>query len=360
MRLEQTMTKPVARILGTLALLNLTACTIPHGADGSSSGGPVVGSPGTPYGNLSRPATPETAKEPALPNAGIELVQDADRLKAEGKVEDALAQLERAVAVNPRLTVAYIAAGDIHREAGDYVSAEQKYAQAARVEPGSFDAQYLHGLALQVLNRIGESVRAYLRALSIRPDDFNANLNLATAYLQLGEPAQGLPYARRAQTLKPDDGAARSNLGAIYAALGRYDEAIIEFQQAAEVTQLSPPLLLNLADALGRVGRYAEMAATLKQVISLEPTPVAWERLGSAQFRQKQYTDALASFNKALEIDPNHYPALNGVGVSLLNQYLWTGGKDRSLKDEALRSLRRSLQIERRQPKILELVTRYS
>jgi tetratricopeptide (TPR) repeat protein len=338
-----------ANHLLTLAVgLTLSGCTMPNSA---------VRQP-----RASQPANQSSNEPTTLPasNAGIDLVKDAEKLKGEGRLDEALAQLEKAVAENPRLTIAYITAGDIHREAGDYISAEEQYGKAATVEPGNFDAQYLHGLALQVLNRIGDAVRAYLRALAIRPDDFNANLNLGTAYLQLGEPAQGLPYAQRAIALKSDDGAARSNLGSIYAALGRYDEAIIEFQQAAEVTQLTPPLLLNLADALGRVGRYPEMAATLKQVIALEPTPVAWERLGSAHFRQKQYDLAIQSFRKSLEIDPNHYPALNGVGVCLLNQYLWTGGKDRTLKDDALRSLRRSLQIESRQPKILELVSRYS
>lgn len=303
---------------------------------------------------------PATAPEAAAPAGGIDLVERAKSLDQAGDATGALAELERAIAENPRLTVAYLAAGDIHRRAGDYARAESQYAKAAEIEPGNFDAQYLHGLVLQVMNRLSDAVRAYLRALQIRPDDFDANLNLATAYLQLGEPSQGLPFAQKALELRPADGAARANLGSIYAALGRYDEAVVEYQQAAELTELSPPLLLNLADALGRVGRHAEMAATLEQVIALQPSAVAWERYGSAHFRLRRYDEALRGFRKSLEIDANHYPALNGIGVCLLNQYLWGGGKDITLRDEALRVLRRSLQIERRQPRIVELITRYS
>jgi tetratricopeptide (TPR) repeat protein len=295
----------------------------------------------------------------AAPEPASAAVLRAQEFESQGQYEQALAEFERAIETNPRMTVAYLGAGDIYRQQGDYESAEERYAMAARIEPRNFDAQYLHGLALQMLDRLADAVKAYIRALTIRPDDFNANLNLGTAYLQLGEPQQALPYAERAVRLDGKDGAARTNLGAIYAALGRHEDAVVEFQQAAELTELSAPLLLNLADSYGRVGRHEEMVNTLEQLVRTEPTAVAYERLGAGLFRLRRYDESLSGFRKSLEIDPNHYPALNGVGVSLLNQWVWSQQKDTAAREEALRSLRRSLQIERDQPKILELIGRY-
>jgi tetratricopeptide (TPR) repeat protein len=243
--------------------------------------------------------------------------------------------------------------------AGNYADAEKRYAHAAEIEPRSFDAQYMHGLTLQLLGRTSEAVRAYLRALSIRPDDFEANLNLATAYLQLKEPAQALSYAQRAVRINPSSGPARVNLGAVYAALDRHAEAITEYLQAAELTELSPELLLNLADSFGKSDRYAEMVSTLEQLVSNHPSAIAYERLGFARFRARNFDAALASFRSALEIDPSHYPALNGVGTCLLNRYASTGRSDEAIRKEAIRALRRSLQIEPKQPKILDLVKEY-
>jgi len=286
-------------------------------------------------------------------------LERAALLESQGLYSQALAEFERAIEHNPRLTVAYMSAAEIHRKQGNLDKAEPMYAQAAVLEPKNFSAQYLHGLTLQLLDRISEAVSAYLRALAIKPGDFNANLNLGTAFLQLGEPAQALPYAQRAVQLEGRDGAARTNLGAIYAALNRHEDAVTEFQQAAELTPLSAPLLLNLADSLGKTGRYEEMVNTLEQLGRTEPSAAGYERLGTGLFKLRRYDEALTAFRKSLEIDPNHYPALNGVGVCLLNQWIWSKQEDEAARDEALRSLRRSLQIERNQPKIMELVGRY-
>ncbi len=280
-------------------------------------------------------------------------------LRRQGLYDSALAEFQRAVASNPRLTTAYLGMGDIYRETGDFSKAERSYARAAEVEPSSFDAQYLHGLALQLLDKLTDAVRAYLRALTIRPTDFNANLNLATAYLQLGEPLQALPYARQAVQLRSDSAAARVNLGAVYAGLGQHEDAVVEYRQAAELMELTPELLLNLADSLDKAGRLEEMQSTLEQLVKTRPSAVAYERLGSCLFRQARYADALANFRKALELDETHFPAHNGVGVCLLNEYLWSQRTNTAARDEALKHLRRSLQIERRQPSIIELVSRY-
>ena len=294
-----------------------------------------------------------------IPMPAGNAVQRGQLLAEQGLLESALAEFERAIDINPTMAVAYIGAGSVYRERGDFKESEERFDRAAQLEPRNFDAQYGHGLALQLLNKITDAIRAYLRALTIRPNDFNANLNLATAFLQVGEPRQALPYARRAVRLDTQSGPARVNLGSVYAALDRHGEAVVEYQQAAELMDLSPQLLLNLAESLGKVGRYEEMNSTLDQLLRTDPSAVAYERLGSALFRLKQYSDSQDAFRRSLELDPNHYPALNGLAVCLLNEYLWSDKKDVRALDEAIDSMRRSLRIERRQPRILELLTRY-
>jgi len=304
-------------------------------------------------------ATSASAKKATAAEAASASVTRAQLLAKQGLDDVALAEFEKAITINPTLTTAYLGIGQIQRKRGDVAKAEVAYSKAAEIEPANFDAQYNHGLTLQLLSRIADSVRAYLRALQIRPDDFDANLNLATAYLQLNEPGAGLTYAQRAVRLKSESGPARVNLGAIYAALGDNENAVVEYQQAAELLDLTPELLLNLADSLGRVGRYAEMQSTLEQLLKTRPSAVAYERLASALFRQQRYEESLANFRLALDLDANYYPALNGVGVCLLNKFLMSDKKDRAAHDEAIQALRRSLQIELKQPAVVDLVTRY-
>jgi tetratricopeptide (TPR) repeat protein len=283
----------------------------------------------------------------------------ADRLIDEGRNGEALSLLAMAIERNPTLTVAHLRMGEIYQGRGDHQRASTAYERAAGSDPGNFDAQYGHGLMQHLMQKLPTAIRAYLMALTIRPDDFRTNLNLATAYLELDESRKALPFAERAVSADPGSGQARVNLGAIYSALGRHQDAVREYEAASEVMDLSPQLLMNLARSLGKLERYQEMANTLGTVIDRRATAAAHERLGFARFKMRRYAEAKSSFEASLSEDGRYYPALNGMGVTLLNEYIKGGKAEGSVKDGAMEYLRRSLLIHGKQPKIKELVSRF-
>lgn len=313
---------------------------------------------GTKPDSAGRPAasTPEQRTRNAEAQARVMAAEDAIRA---GDKERALMEFQRAIEINPNLTSAYLGMADIYRGDRDYANAEVRYARAAQVDPRNFDAQYYHGLMLHLLDRLTEAVQSYLRALTVRPDDFQTNLNLATAYFQLEENQQALPYAVKAVRLDPQDGSARLNLGAVYAALNRHQDAVKEYQQAAELMALNESLLVKLAESLGRLERYDEMANALEQAIKIEPTPAAHERLGYARFRQDRFDAAKEHFQRAIDLDPDYFPALNGLGVCLMNDWIRADRADIAAKDRGITCLRRSLQLDPDQPHIREILTRY-
>lgn len=291
-------------------------------------------------------------------NAG-ELVDQAGQARAEGDREEAIRLLAAAIEKNPTLTVAHMQIGDLYLEDSNPEAALSHFDSVAKREPSNFDAHFKSGYALQLLNRLGEAVRSYLRALSIQPDDFQANQNLATAYLQLKEPAAALPYAERAVTIRATSGAARANLGSVLTSLERHEEAVREYRAAAELMDMTPQLLLNLSESLGKLGRFEEMAATLDQLVATKPGAAAYERLGFARFKLRQFPQAQEAFRQAVMLDQAHYPALNGLGVCLLNDYIASQKTNEDARRDGLNFLRQSLRINRAQPKILELVNRY-
>ena len=337
-------TAAVAVIAATAGLVALPGCS-----QSTSSRGPTTH--GTPRAANSAPVRQLEEAETAY--------QRGAQFYREGDLRAALQEFERAIDVNPNLVPAYIGAGQIYKDLREYQKAESRLATATKLDPSNFDAAYLHALVLQLGGKVDAAVRGYLRALELQPDDFEANLNIATAYIQLNEPAQAIVYAQRAVRLDTSSGVARANLGAIYARLGRHADAVIEYQQAAELMDLTPGLLLNLADSLGRSQRYPEMLATLDQLIRIKPSAMAHERRGSALFRLRRYDEALSAFRAALAIDPNHYPAHNGVAVCMLNQYLWSGQTDRAALAEATRALQASLRAQPKQDKIVTLLNKY-
>ncbi|TVS08101.1 MAG: tetratricopeptide repeat protein [Phycisphaerales bacterium] len=322
-----------------------------------SIGGCQTTRTGTDEDRPDRPRRPVIGAE--RDEKSISALFEGRRYEREGEEDSALRAFERAIEINPELTMAYIEAGNIYRRRGDYSLAERRYGEAARVEPLNFEAQYLHGLALQLLNRLTEAVRAYLRALAIDPMNLDANMNIATAYLGLGEPRQAMRYAIRAVRIDGESGPARANLAAVYRELDEHESAVTELRQAAELMQLSPELLLMLSDSLSRTGRKDEAIVTIEEVLALGPSPVAYETLGALLFRDYRYDEAEEAFQRAIELDPTHFPAINSLGIYRLNQYLWSEKRNRDAQRDGVRLLRRSLQINPDQPRIVELVRRY-
>ncbi len=290
------------------------------------------------------------------------LVVQAEDAVETGDTEEAIRLLVAAIEENPSETTAYARLGELQLETGAYEGAERTYRSLVRLEPRVFDNQYFHGLSLHHLGRLTEAVRAYLRALVIDPGSFDAHLNLATAYLQLEEPAQALPYARRAVEIDDESGRAWANLGAALSSFSDRDkdlEAITAYEQASELMEITPELLGNWASTLGRLDRFREMLNILDRSLELDETAFAHERKGFAHFKLREYDAAEAAFRKAIEVDARYYPAMNGLGVCLLNDWITTGRENAELKREAIGVLRNSLRVNNRQPRIVDLVSRY-
>jgi tetratricopeptide (TPR) repeat protein len=288
-----------------------------------------------------------------------ERLDAARAASAAGDYDGALSMFQDILADNPMIATAYLGIGDIYVIRKDYAKAEPAYGRAARLEPRSFDAQYGHGLALQMLDEFVEAVRAYHRALTIDPANPKANLNLATTYLQLQEPLRAVVFAEKAVEVDPANGAAHANLGAIYEELQRYPEAIDAYIAAIELMGNRPPLLLNLINALGKERRYREAANTAATLVKIAPSAGAYERLGWCHFKLREYDASVQAYRDATEIEPDHWPALNGIGVNALNRWLLSKKRDTAARREARNAFRRSLRANENQPKVVSLMLNY-
>ncbi len=276
-----------------------------------------------------------------------------------GQYGRALGMFRDILAENPTVTTAYLGIGDIYMLQEDFAHAEPAFRQAVRLEPRNFTAQYSLGLALQMLKKFAEAAQVYIIALDIDPNSPEANLNIATVYLQTAQAKRALPYARKAVELQPDSGAARVNLGAVYEDLGMNVQAIDEYIKALELLDETTPVMMNLINVLAREKRYQEAVNTALQLIRIEPTANAYERLGWAYFRLNRYPESLQAYRDGVELDPSHWPSLNGVGVNALNTWLLSNRTDEAARKEAGDAFRRSLRINSDQPRVIQLMLNY-
>ena len=285
---------------------------------------------------------------------------DARQLRDEGFTDASLSALSLALEVNPKLTEAHMGMGEIFRQRGDYELALNSYEAAVEIEPNNFKAHYYLGLTNQLSGNPEAAVQTYLKALSISPQNFDANRDIASAYLQLGQPDSALPYARLATKVNPESQPAWSNLAATYSLLGRYEEAIDAYRTANELGELADPVLLGLADAHIRLGNYPRAINTLNSLILSSPSATAHERLGYALFKLRRYEDALDQYENALQFDTEDIAALNGAGACYMTLYI-EGERENAFQSERAKECwRRSVQLQPDQPRIIDLLSRYS
>ena len=94
--------------------------------------------------------------------------------------------------------------------------------------------------------------------------------------------------------------------------------------------------------------------------MKIAPSATAYERLGRAYFRLRKYELSMDAYKQAVELDPESWPSLNGLGVNALNAWLGSDRSDTEMALTARDAFEQSLRINPDQPKLIEILTSYS
>lgn len=155
--------------------------------------------------------------------------------------------------------------------------------KAVALAPENAEAQNNLGATLRDLGRLEEAAACSQRALKIRPDFAEAHLNLGNALTDLGKPDEAVASYRRALEFKPGYATAYSSMGNALTALGRPDEAVVSCRRALEIEPDSAAAHVNLGLALQDLGRLDDAVASFRRSLELTPDSAqAHNNLGAA------------------------------------------------------------------------------
>src|SRR5262245_11124328 len=139
-------------------------------------------------------------------------VAAGQRLSMEQRYADAAKKFERAIELDPTFFDAYYYYGRACFKSGDLQKSLRLFQQAQDVRPEDYEAIYLLGLVLRQLGRNEESRDADERALKslrkyleLNPNDARAYGLGAGALARLGENEQARQWCERTMSLAPDD-----------------------------------------------------------------------------------------------------------------------------------------------------------
>ncbi|HTX49992.1 MAG TPA: tetratricopeptide repeat protein [Caulobacteraceae bacterium] len=233
----------------------------------------------------------------------------------EGRLEAALAFIERARSAAPGATRYGFGLGQALSGLGRYPAAAAAYRKVIEAEPQLPEAHFGLGLVLQARGDLPAAVAAYQEALRLRPEFAEALNNLGNCRRQLGQLPEAEAAYRRALALRPNYANAMSNLGAVLPALGRADAAVALLEEAARLEPKAPSHLVNLGVALCERRRFNDAVAVLEKALAFDRRiPEAAYNLGLALHRLGRIREAADQYRRAVALKPGYAEAFNNLG----------------------------------------------
>lgn len=290
----------------------------------------------------------------------VSMYVDAMMLSELNEREQALLKLNSSLELDPHFAMAYSLKGDILQGMERYEDSAAAYESATMYDPWSVKDFFNLGKVYQVLKQWARAAKAFVTAATLEPGHYGANLGAAVSYYELKEYDNALSYAQKAKEIQPEDAAPERLLGDVFEAQKDHVQAIASYRRALELEGNKPELMLALARAYLRSGRYSSGKELLTDVIAMEPNNgIAYQYLGFAQLKLKETQEAVSSYAKAVEVDESDWMARKGLGVAYMLQAV-KENNDEQLQAKALEQWNISLQLKPDQPKLQQLIDRYS
>ncbi len=230
-----------------------------------------------------------------------------------GNAAEAVAPLERAVEINPRVPEFQTNLGVAYMTAGRNSDGIASFRKALEIHSGHGDGHLNLGLALLRTEGPAAALENLQIAARLLPKHAGAQMNLGLALGSLEGMDKGLRFLEKAAGLSPRDPLVLANLGSAYLNLDRPDDALEQYDRALAGAPRIADLHFGRAKVLSRLGRDRQAILSYRQAIKLnEGFGAAHSNLahllldrGDLDLAEKHIRKALALRPKDVELHMN-------------------------------------------------------
>jgi tetratricopeptide (TPR) repeat protein len=260
--------------------------------------------------------------EPELANAKDHL-QLGDRLRQQGKLEQALVHYRCAIKLESESSEGYQKLAQVLEELGRWQEATTYYERAWQYQ------QKLGGEETSESKLLATSAITTQSQNQIQPKSSQAIKLATTEAIEQSEKLSwssldsAIEQYRHKAKQNPNSAAIQSNLGSLYAQKQQWQEAILCYQEAIKLNPQLAGVYRNLARALEKAERPLEAIKYWYQAYSLEPKKVKPEehlQLGNACLKHNRIKEAVICYRHALELSPTLVEAYLHLGEILHSQ----------------------------------------
>jgi tetratricopeptide (TPR) repeat protein len=176
---------------------------------------------------------------------GLSHFAKGSALAQQGKTQQAIAEFESALAINPRLVMAHVNLIAMYGQLDRSDKAEEHFREAVKLDPGWAEVYYNWGLFLFGKRRTAEAAAAFRKALEINPNYADAHAQLGLLLDQGGQVADAQRHYRLALESNPGNRQAQYLLGYSLVRTGQFDEAITHLVETIRVEDEKTPVCMQ-------------------------------------------------------------------------------------------------------------------
>ncbi len=223
----------------------------------------------------------------------------------------------KALALAPKLPAAYSSRASIEVNRGSYDAAIADLQRALRMDPADTNAQLTLAHAYRDSGRLSDADSTYQHLLSENPNNWPAMNDWANFYIDRADYLHAEQLLLQATIAAPAAALPWRNLGAVYLETGQFDEATKALGRSLSLLP-SGEAYSNQGTALFSLGKYTEATAAYQKAVDLNPGRYEhWRNLGDADEMTHRHAQAILAWQKAadlaaeeLKVNPNSANAL--------------------------------------------------
>lgn len=197
--------------------------------------------------------------------------QNGLKLAKAGQLDEALAEFDKAVQLQPDFLPAHVEAAVVLTQKGMLAEAEARLNRAMALNPQHSRAQTSMGIVLGRTGRLDEARARFENALKIDPYYRPAHSNLGRVLLQQGEVAQASEQFRAAVELDETDPQGHFELAQALVRREMLPEAIEQYRKTIELDPQAVEPRLALAKVYAMQSRFRQAVEQLQEATRIDP-----------------------------------------------------------------------------------------
>ena len=191
--------------------------------------------------------------------------------RAKGDFDRALADLDKAVQLDPRSALALMERASIYHAKGELDRAIADYDAAIAARPKSAAAFYGRGEAYRAKNDLDRAIADYDRALQLDKNSAAAHAGRAKAHRGKGDFDKALADFEEAMKLDSNSASLHVYRGTVYQTKGDLDQAITDYDEAIELDPKYATAFLERAKAYRDKHDLERARQNLEAALNLDP-----------------------------------------------------------------------------------------